>query len=281
MIAQNEPMTSAHFKKNSGVIATSNAAVFAIGLAISLCVSAAPDASPTSAPATNPTTRPAEQAAPHDLASIKKSFAELANPDSTIRSVALTRLMSLPADALPLLHKVVEEGRPLVPAQATVLRQIVTQVFLSGEVFESNSADGFLGVHMDTVALNYGDAAPEDHPGVSSGVVVTDRMPGFPGARMLHDGDVILAILERPGVSLGSAAEFSIAVKSMGAGATIHFQVLRRGQVIQVPIKLDARPVEADPFLIDEFLKLLNRRRARADEYWSTHFAAMVKEGVS
>ena len=110
---------------------------------------------------------------------------------------------------------------------------------------------------------------------------MTDRMPGFPGARMLHDGDVILAILERPDADLRSSMGFSTAVKGMVGRATIHFQVLRQGQVIQVPIKLEARPVEADQFLVDEFRKFLNRRRTRSDAYWTTHFAAIVKEGVS
>ncbi|HWE01910.1 MAG TPA: hypothetical protein VG326_05820 [Tepidisphaeraceae bacterium] len=250
----------------------------ATGLTAAVCAGAAPDAPP--AP-TKPTTQPTAPPVPQDLASIKKSFVQLANSDWAVRSEALTRLMSLSADALPLLQKAVEESRPVVPAQATVLRQIVTQVFLSGDVYPNNPADGFLGIHMEEITLSFSDAGADDRAGTNTRVVVTDRMPGFPGARTLLDGDVILAILDRPDVTLHTSAEFAGAVKGMGAGATVHFEILRQGRVIRVPVKLDARPLEAEQIMIEEFLKMLNRRRTRAEEYWSTHFAALMKEGVS
>ena len=223
------------------------------------------------------TTRVADEHS-DDEAAIKASFADLANSDSALRAEALVRLMSLKAEDLPTLKKVVEASRPLLPAQACVLRQIVTQVFLSGEHYEGNPAAGFLGIRMELTAVTFREAAAEDARVATAGVVIVERMPGFAGARTLRDGDVILSILDRPDAPVRELQDFATVVREMGAGATVHFMILRQGQVIRVAVKLDPRPLEADGFGMTD---LLDRRRARAEEYWATHFASVVKESVS
>jgi hypothetical protein len=231
------------------------------------------------APAADATTQPADTRTIDDLAAIKSWFSDLASADGTLRDDALTNLMGLKSSDLPALKQVVEESRPLVPAQASVLRQIVTQVFLSGEHYEGDPAAGFLGIRMEQTAVSFRDPALPDAPVTNAGVVIVERMPGFAGARMLRDGDVILAILDRPDAPLRDPQDFALAVKDMGAGATVHFQVLRRGQVIRAAVKLDVRPLEANQgFGMND---LLERRRLRADEFWAGHFALLVKEGVS
>ena len=221
-------------------------------------------------------TQPAAPAA-EDLKAIRASFADLANADPVVRSDAMVKLMGLKADELPQLKAVVQENRPLLPAQACVLEQIVTQVFLSGDPYESDPTQGFLGIKMETVQVTFHDALANEVHEHTLGVVVTDRMPGFPAARMLQDGDLILSILDHSEVSIQDARAFAAIVKDMGAGATVHFLILRHGQIIRVAVKLDPRPSSAD-LGVDNLLGL---RRERANKYWEAEFAPLVKENVS
>ena len=228
-------------------------------------------------PATQPSA-PQTQPAGH-TDSIKRSFADLANSDPAVRSEALTQLMGLSADDLPTLKKIVHECGPLAPAQASVLRQIVTQAYLAGEDYHGDPAVGFLGVRMEPSTVVFHDVVTGAATASKPGVVIVERMPGFTGARMLRDGDLILTIVDRPDTPLQDSAEFALAVRQFKAGDMIHFQVLRQGEVIVVSVKLDPRPTEADPnFGITD---LLDARRKRADEYWVTDFAPLVNESFS
>jgi hypothetical protein len=231
-------------------------------------------------PATAPATQPANTPPADASASIKTWFADLASSDAAVRSDALTNLMSIRADDLPTLKTVVEESRPLVPAQSSVLRQIVTQVFLSGETYEAHDDTGFLGVRMEQTRVSFRDTVIGRNGTVPTvGVIIVERMPGFAGARMLRDGDVILSILNRPDTPISDPEGFATAVKSLGGGKIAHFQLLRDGQVIHVDVKLDPRPVEAAQGFAP--IELLERRRVSAEDYWTANFAALVKEGVS
>jgi hypothetical protein len=240
-----------------------------------------------------PATRPAgERAVPKDPAARMAAwFAELGHTDPAVRDAARVGLMGLPRKDLPALERLVRDSVPLVPSQAVVLREIVTQVFLSGEKYDSTSGDGFLGVKPAEVYLNFrepqlqNDGAPfggVSDPGAVYGVVINERMPGFCGARMLQDGDVILSIVERANLQFRDPSGFSMAVRQMGAGQTVRFQVLRQGQIIRVPITLDPRPDDADliPGGVSRIQGLLNDRKAAADEYWEKTFAPLLKEGV-
>lgn len=217
---------------------------------------------------------------PADLSLIRSTFANLSSADATVRAQSLTWLLSLRSADLPSLQKVVEAARPLAPAQAMVLRQIVTQVYLSGQGYESIPATGFLGVRMEQIHVGY-NAVPQGAAAPGFAVIITERMAGFAGARMLRDGDIILGIVERPGLTITDTMNFSQAVREMGAGAVIHFQLLRDGQVKTVGVKLDPRPQAADPFGVTQMEDLLARRKSSADEYWRSHFAALAKENVS
>ena len=234
------------------------------------------------APSRPPATRPARDAA----AQMAGWFADLGHPEARVREAARVSLMSVPRKDLPVLERLVRENVPLVPSQAVVLRDIVTQVYLSGEKYESSSGAGFLGVKMDQTNLNFREpplqdpdqfpvGAPGD-PGAVYGVVVVNRIPGFPGARALHDGDVILSVLEHPQVQFRIPQQFSDVVQAAGAGNRIHLQVLRQGQIVRVPVTLDAKPD-----LLGTIEALENERRKVADEYWEQTFAPLLKEEVS
>jgi hypothetical protein len=231
-----------------------------------------------------------------------RAWADLAHRDPAVREAARVKLMGLSASDLPAFRKIVADSRPMAPAQVAVLREIVTQVFLAGQEYEPSGRDGFLGVRPGEVNLNAakpggaavgpgdggifippGQAAFPDDPDAVYGVVIVERMPGFCGARMLQDGDVVLSLVERPTVQFHGPTEFSLAVRTMGAGQTIHFQVLRQGRVVEVPITLDVRPREADMPIGapgSPMEGLLNKRETAAREYWEQEFAPLLKEGV-
>lgn len=223
------------------------------------------------------TTQPSSDHRGDEVEAIKASFADLANSDPAVRIDAMNKLMGMKPEALPVLKKVVAESSPLLPAQASVLRQIVTHVFLSGDPYDGNPASGFLGIRMEQTMVTFRDVSPNDAAGVNSSVVITHRMPGFPGARALQNGDVILSILDRPGAAISEPREFALVVMDMGAGTTVNFLILRHGQIMRVAAKLAPRPLDADRG-VDE---LVARRQKRADEYWAAEFASLVKEGVS
>jgi len=246
-------------------------------------------------PAPAPATRPS----PKELrAQIPKLFSDLANADPAVRENARVSLMGISRVDLDRLEQLVRENLPLVPAQAAVIREIVTHVYLSGEVYEAFEDRGFLGVRMLEVSIvskQEADAAnalvQEENPfdprrplsGVqTTGVLIMERMPGFAGARAMLDGDVVLGIVERPDAPIRSHTDMRDAVVSFKAGDTIRFQLLRQGQVINVPVTLDAMPRDADPTVsdINAMQRLIDTRKARALEYWERTFAPMLKEAA-
>lgn len=270
----------------------------------------------TQACAQAPTTRPAEtrpagveadvQAGPPDPArrpaQMAKWFAELASADGKVRDAAKVSLMGMGRDDLPALRKLVEQRRPLLPSQAVALKDIVTQMYLAGDVFDTavNGREGFLGIRPAEVSI--GTRQPEEQPGQQPvqigapfpgefgmvdpsqvcGIMVMDRMPGFAGARVLQNGDVILDIVERPKIQFRGAAEFSLAIRALGAGEKVHFDVLRQGQVIRIEIVLGPRPDDAEPVPggLNPMQKLLDRRAQEVNDLWETQFAPLLEEGV-
>jgi S1-C subfamily serine protease len=182
---------------------------------------------------------------------------------------------------LPALRKLVADSRPIAPSQAAVLREIVSHVFLSAQQYEAGTTKGFLGVKLGTVSLSgasQADPALAAAPPDLIGIVIVQRFPGFGGARALQDGDVILGVAEQPAVQFHEPDDFRLIVASANAGDRLHFQVLRQGRVIVVPVVLSALPSEAITGAIgDRFFE--DRDRA-ADEYWEKEFAPLLGEAI-
>ena len=220
---------------------------------------------------------PAPEQDPEPVRSMKAWLAGLADRDPQVREQSRIKLMGMERRNLPAFQKVVERSRPLRPAQAVALREIVTHVYLAGEPYDANETQGFLGVKLQPTVLVQADgliARPS-----SNGVVIVERMPGFAGARMLRDGDVILTIAElQERLPLIGSDEFSMAVRDLGPGRLVQFEVLREGQVVRIPITLDPRPLEANGLF--PMQELLNVRRDKADKYWEGTFAPLLREGV-
>jgi hypothetical protein len=212
---------------------------------------------------------------------MRQWFADLDDPDASVREQARVALMGMKRRDLPAFQKLVGDSRPLAPAQAAVLRQLVMHVYLAGEPYETTGSQGFLGVRMQDTSVRVpaaegaNPATPAGTPAV--GVVIVERMPGFVGARMLLDGDVILGVHERQDVRMLGVFEFQTVIQGVPPGATVHFQILRQGQVIRVPVTLDPRPVEAEPEILRA---LLDKRQNQAQDYWDQAFARLVKESV-
>jgi hypothetical protein len=211
-----------------------------------------------------------------EVVAMRQWFAELDDPDASVREAARLKLMGIRREDLGAFQDLVRSSLPLVPSQAAVLRQIVTHVYLAGDKYLTNNTEGFLGVKMQetSVRLPAGEGAEQFAPAV--GVVIVERMPGFVGARMLLDGDVILGIMERPDIRTLGMYEFQLVVKAVSPGSLIHFQVLRQGQVVRVPVAPDPRPSDADTMMQN----LIRDRQQRADEYWEKSFGQLVKEAV-
>jgi hypothetical protein len=180
--------------------------------------------------------------------------------------------MRLTRDDLPELRRVVEKTRPLLPSQTAALRQIVREVYLGGEKYEPDPK-GFLGILMDTGATGQADFVPDNGmPGVL-GVIVTDCIPGFCAARGIVEGDVILGT-SRPFEPFHNYEDLRLVIGGLPAGATVRLLVLRRGQVTEVTLKLDAHPKDmvsaeqAEPFRV--------AREKKFDAYWKREFEELV-----
>ena len=251
---------------------------------------AAPDASPNRQPSpSRPDAVREREAAPApapaadrpEVAAMRQSLADLDDPDASVRERARVGLMGMSQRDLPAFQKLVGESLPLAPAQAAVLRQVVMHVFLAGEPYETTGAQGFLGVRMQdtSVRVPVGDGVdPRVAAGTPAvGVVIVERMPGFVGARMLLDGDVILGVQERQDVRMLGVFEFQTVIQSVAPGDTVHFQILRQGQVVRVPVRLDPRPVESEPMVLQ---RLIQERQGKAEAYWDNTFARLLKERV-
>ena len=170
-------------------------------------------------------TQPSEQ--PVSAAdSIKVSFAQLGDPNPDIRDAAFVRLLQLKRAELPELRKVVEQTTPVLPAQEAVLRTIVSQAYLSGEPYDAEKSDGFLGVLTATAPV-FADAATDRPP--AGRVIIAGCVPGFAGARCLRAGDVVLGIDELKGIPLTSGEVFRGAIRQFGPGITCTFSCCETG----------------------------------------------------
>lgn len=286
-VAPSRPPVVAAYSAAGAAAATILTTVFSIAFAA--------EPSPASAQ-TRPTAIASD--APADVAAtMRRAFAELADPSADVREAARSTLMTLDRRYLDDLHALVERSRPLRPGQAAALRPIVTHVYLSGEPYDPEERAGFLGVRAQQIALSSADnagpgvgndtgdagagVAPNDAPAPplpTVGMVVVTRLPGFVAHRILLDGDVILGIVEQPGVSFLDSRAFTNAIMAMRAGETFHLSILRRGRLRKVELTLDRRPkiVNAD-FAGEAFDR---ERKAKADAYWRAAFAPLLPETV-
>lgn len=212
-----------------------------------------------------PATQPATS-----LAHVRQLVAHLNHKDSNVREAARIALMGLKRDDIPTLREAVSQSLPLEPSQTAVLKDIVTQVYLAGDMYLAED-DGFLGVRLPS------NFKPEEKAllAIEKGVAIVSRIPGFCAFRMLQDGDVILGVTD--GVRINSPDELIAAVSHYKAGQTISFDVQRQGKLTRVAITLDRRPIGLGANSIEEFI---GNRTDRADDLWEKTFAPLLAEKV-
>jgi hypothetical protein len=242
-------------------------------------------------PSTQPSQATAQPVVPSTMAvaqlpvnsPMRRWFKQLCDPDPRVREQAQVDLMGMDADDLPAFRQLVSDSRPLAPAQVSVLRDIVMQVFLAGEKYTAASpveadASGSPGAFFLGVVW----AARFDDVVRRMGVPIDQRLPGFPSYRFLQDGDMILGIylnpslplLQPPNAQTHLRTEVRSILQNVQQSQQIELQVLRDGEVIRIPLRLAPKPQAALTGL-DEFSV---QRNVRVEKYWNENFAPLVAE---
>ncbi len=216
-----------------------------------------------------------EEDANDKRAQLRQWLDELADHDAAVREAARLRLMGMSREDLETFREVIAQAQPLLPSQAVTLREIVLQAYAAAEPYEQDRTQGFLGVELRTAPL------PSERPEGTqpSGVLIVNRLLGFCGYRMLQEGDIVLGVVDQSNARTGAVHELSTLIRNIPAGTTINLEVYRRGQIIIVPVTLDARPVDLAKFQNLDALRAIRFRRAY--DYWREHFAPLVEQGVS
>ena len=224
-------------------------------------------------PATRPVA-PTSQPMADDATTLhlKKLLNDLDRSDPSVRDDARNELMGIERADLPKLKQVIEQGRPLRPSQRVILHDAVMQSFLAGEPYEALPDHGFLGIGFDDEQFDYNFGY--------TGVEIRHRMPGFCAYQCLRDGDIIKGIVADPPMPIRAPVDIQQTVPRFQGGQTVVFDVLREGKRIRVAIRLDPRPVLADPNLRGQMQELLAQRQQDAQEYWEREFTPLLDSGA-
>ncbi|MDP9172481.1 MAG: hypothetical protein M3O30_01265 [Planctomycetota bacterium] len=249
---------------------TPSAALRSISICVVLLGLSAPaplllaDVSPNATP--EPATRPAEHPS---TAQLQSWIIDLGNDDSEIREKVTQALMSLGREDLVRLRDAALLQKDLLPGQINALHDVVTQVFLATEPY-TPLPNAFLGLRWPSPPM--GDAN-------SAGIAVYDRIPGFCAYRMLRPGDMIVKVQEQPLLDMHDLSQFTGFILAHQPGDTLHFDVLRAGSIIHVPIVLDAKP--QDLGLGVDFHEWTAGRMKKVDEFWQTTFGGIDHDAVA
>ena len=212
----------------------------------------------------------ANLAAAPDSALLKNLIAQLGSDNPQLRDEARVQLMGLQRADLPALRAAALAQSPLLPGQVEQLREVVTQVYLSGEDYHKNPADprGFAGLRWGMDVLN---------ETFSTGIPVQERIPGFPAFRVLQTGDIITQVMEHPKTPLQHIADFINVVHLMQHGDVVHLSILRSGRTMSVALPLDFVPVDLDQHVVEDgwIDNWILARNQRAEDYWNSEFWAI------
>jgi hypothetical protein len=212
---------------------------------------------------------------------------DLTHTESAVRDHARMQLMSLSRARLGELRDAVDRMRPLSPAQAAVLHDVVIHAYVAGgdrDRLPPPRMSGFLGVLLEQVVSGYGigvaQPAPDDNQPdfgqirATGGVLIKETWPGFAGFRFLRVGDVIVGIGGDQPTRAPTVPELRAAVQATVPGNALALQVLRQGRIVEIAVTVGARPSWAE----DEFStrQMQSRRIRRAEIYWQFAFAPLL-----
>jgi hypothetical protein len=197
---------------------------------------------------------------------LQSLISQLASDSPQLRASALNDLMGLNRKDLPLLREAALSQCPLLPAQISGLRQVVPQVYLAGEKFNYDPTDprGFLGVQFLLI-----------EPSKSfQGVLILDRIRGFPAFRYLQPGDVVVSFLDFPQLHMRNSMDFISAAQLVHPGQLLRLGIVRHGQTLSVAIPMDFRPLAlSDDKLKPDLDTWILERDKRAQAYWDQEFS--------
>lgn len=202
-------------------------------------------------------------------------LADLAHNSPAVREAARLHLMGMSRRQLEVFQDIVARHQPLLPAQAATLREIVLHAYAAEEPYAGRQDMGFLGVELRTAPLP-GEDPQNAQP---TGVLITNRLLGFVGYRMLQEGDIVLGLAGQPDVRTDAFVDLATIIRNHPAGTELQLEVLRRGSVVIIPVTIDARPTDLDRFHNLDTLRSLRFRRAY--DYWQEHFEPLIDRGVS
>jgi hypothetical protein len=218
----------------------------------------------------------ASLAAATDSSLLKNLVAQLGSDNPQRRDDARGQLMALQKADLPALRAAALAQSPLLPGQIGQLREIVTQVFLSGEDYRKNAAvpRGFLGLSWEKDVEN--DPRFEERP-FADGIPVHERILGFPAFQVLQTGDSITKVLEQPQTPLHTVNDFIRIIGTMPHGSVVHLGILRSGHSLSVAVTLAWAPIDLDEHRADDAWidNWILARNQRAEDYWNNEFWAL------
>ena len=208
-------------------------------------------------------------------ADLPAALGRLADPDPAVRDATLEQLMALPADALPALSAAARAAGPLRPDQVAALHEVVCQVFLAPEPYEV--AGGMDGPRY-IVGQNWPYGFGYDP---RLGVPVLDRWVGFPGRRVLRDGDLILGLYSDPALGAEKPPdlethdrrELVAAMRACPTRPQVTLSVLRLGTIRRLTVTMADEPADTVGRYSARMDAFLRDRRDRAEAYWRDHFA--------
>ena len=205
---------------------------------------------------------------------VRTWFADLVDGEPDLRADARQSLMGLTPADLPRLLAAARDARPLAPDAVAAVREVVAHVYLTID------PDGPAGGGRHVIGILWPTVDPDaDDP---AGVAVDQRMAGFPARRWLRDGDRITAVnlhpdgpAERwPDVPVRSAFALRDALQADPAARVAILVVRRGGYDVRLPVPLVPQPAEVSRQPVSLYLADRDRR---ADDYWQSTFAPVVK----
>lgn len=214
----------------------------------------------TADPSPAPTSRPAPTSAPAPVTAerkiqLQKLYADLADPDPSVRMAARFDLLKMNIAELDVFRQIVLDAGKPQPAQAIVLRGIVTHCILAHEPYEADRATGMIGVRAVDTRIGTDAQDPNGIHRTGQGPVVISLVPGFCGYASLLEGDMLLAT-RYPAIPIYQFTDLAEIVRSRKAGDTLQLDVLRQGQVVLVSLTLDPRPITTTSQQLENFVNL-------------------------
>lgn len=206
---------------------------------------------------------------------------ELNSVESSRRLAARRALLRLRRADMPILREAVVRNAPLSTQQTESLREVVTHVFLASQSYQTIGS-GFLGVSLSLVPFQvmpttvslYGGTRIDPQSAPIVGVMVFDPTPGLAAYEYLDESDVIVSI--NGSAPFRGTDDFRKVVTAHQEGAVLKMKILRRGEMLDVDVKLSAIPLDVAASG-DSILFRMNRERL-AQDYWNAEFAPVISK---